>query len=261
MKVKFVSKIAVIMSAFTMVLPSVAMASSTSVYVNGNILEVDQPPLIEQGRTFVPLRAIGEALGCQVEWDNDTRSASFIQGDVKAVITIGEPYIMIGDGVYDEQFPIDAPAIIRGGRTLVPLRAMSECFGYEVDWNGDENAVYIKTGEMDQESVDSADEQTAIDSEVSTLMGTVEAYASILKGATDVIDAVNFESDEFTKVKEDLNTVLDNVLSMDYNQLMTAFSNLKECEKTIVGISAEAGIDDIVADYLEKSNLEELLKM
>jgi len=44
-------------------------ASGISVQINGNPLALDQPPIVQEGRTLVPLRAIFEALGAEVEWD------------------------------------------------------------------------------------------------------------------------------------------------------------------------------------------------
>ena len=66
--------------AFTVVLPAAhpeeADAANISIYVNGKYLSTDQPPVIQDGRTMVPLRAIFEALGATVEWFGDTQTIS-----------------------------------------------------------------------------------------------------------------------------------------------------------------------------------------
>jgi hypothetical protein len=42
-----------------------------TIHVNGKVVPSEQEPFIYQGRTFVPLRTIGEALSKKVEWDNN----------------------------------------------------------------------------------------------------------------------------------------------------------------------------------------------
>ena len=82
--------------ALTMAFASVAMAADEiTVNVNGIKVEMDQQPIIENGRTLVPLRAVAEALGCDVAWDAETKTASFTQGDVIAIVTVGENYIIV----------------------------------------------------------------------------------------------------------------------------------------------------------------------
>ena len=84
----------------TMAFSSIAFADDVvKVNVNGKTIVTDQPPIITNGRTMVPLRAVAEALGCQVEWDNTSKTATFIQDEVTAVVTVGEKYITLGDGV------------------------------------------------------------------------------------------------------------------------------------------------------------------
>ena len=66
--------------AFSVILPAAqpedAAAADIQVFVNGQYLSTDQPPVIQDGRTMVPLRAIFEALGAQVEYFADTRTVS-----------------------------------------------------------------------------------------------------------------------------------------------------------------------------------------
>ena len=130
--------------AMTMVFSTTAFADDAiNVNVNGKAIVTDQPPIISNGRTMVPLRAVAEALGCQVEWDNTSKTATFVQGEVTAVVTVGENYITVGDGVYNSDLPIDTPAVIVNSRTMIPLRALSEGFGYSVEWDSKTKTVNI----------------------------------------------------------------------------------------------------------------------
>ncbi len=234
--------------ALSMALPVGAMAHDIYINVNGVRLQTDQPPIIINNRTLVPLRVVAEALGCNVEWDNDTRSAKFVQGDVTAVITIGESYILVGDGVYNEEFPIDSPAIIRGSRTMIPLRALSECFGYEVKWDSEEMTVDINTKSMETGDTDSAEEQEKI--EVSDNMtGKITAYAGILEGTVQILDAVEYDNENYTAIKENLAEITSNADNMSYDELIAAFTKLKEIDESLADMADDAGVSDIVADY------------
>lgn len=109
------------------------------VKVDGNALSFDQPPIIDGGRTLVPLRAIFTALGAEVDWDGDTKTVT-AQKDGKTVrLTVGSDKIYVAG----TEKTLDVPAQIVGGRTLVPVRAISESFDCNVNWDGGARTVYI----------------------------------------------------------------------------------------------------------------------
>lgn len=99
----------------------------------------DVAPVIKEGRTFVPLRGVLEMLDAFVYWDADKRTAIVKNDDVKIELPIGR----IGVSVNGEIAIIDAPSFIENGRTMVPLRFISETLGYKVDWNGDKREITI----------------------------------------------------------------------------------------------------------------------
>ncbi|MBQ7040112.1 MAG: copper amine oxidase N-terminal domain-containing protein, partial [Clostridia bacterium] len=114
-----------------------AAAEGITVILNGEQLQFDVEPIIINGRTMVPMRAIFEALGCTVAWDGDTQQAIGIKNGNKVVVAIGNTAAYIG-GEFTE---IDQPPVLMNSRTLVPLRFVSEAYGCEVDWNGDTQTV------------------------------------------------------------------------------------------------------------------------
>lgn len=235
--------------ALAMAFSAVAMAADEiTVNVNGVKVEMDQQPVIENGRTLVPLRAVAEALGCTVAWDDNTKTASFTQGDVIAIVTVGENYIIVGDGVYNERMPVDTPAVIVNSRTMIPLRALSEGFGYDVEWDGATRTVNISAKAMDSNDTNSASEQEKAD--VSTnIAGKVDAYAQILKGTVSIIDAVEYTSDEYTELKTELNNIADSISGMSYDELVNALSRLKVIDESLGTVAGEAGVSDVVANY------------
>ena len=88
-----------------------------TVKINGEYLDCDTAPYIKNDRTMVPMRAIFEALGAEVTWDNFARAAIGVKGDLEVKITIGEN-ILYKNG---EKIPLDAPAEITNDRTMVPV--------------------------------------------------------------------------------------------------------------------------------------------
>ena len=100
------------------------------IYVNGERIKFDVEPLIINNRTMVPLRAIFEALGAVVSWDNATSTAKGFLNSTSVEITIGANQ-MRKNG---ETKTLDSPATIISGRTLVPVRAIAESFDCIVNW-------------------------------------------------------------------------------------------------------------------------------
>lgn len=113
------------------------------IYINGQLVESDQPPLIIDNRTFVPIRVIAEDLGAIVNYDNKDRIVTIKRDKTNILLTIGDDIARISSDVETRPAILDAPAFLRNDRTYLPLRSISELFGMEVDWDGGKRAVYI----------------------------------------------------------------------------------------------------------------------
>jgi len=118
---------------------SLPLPEEIMVSVNNVLLTFDQPPVIVDDRTLVPLRAIFEALGAKVDWNAATRTVTAVRGKDKICLEI-DTNILNKNG---KEIEIDVPAKIIGDRTMVPVRAISEALGSNVDWNGAVRTVYI----------------------------------------------------------------------------------------------------------------------
>ena len=102
-----------------------------TVTYDGSPIEFDQPPVIENGRTLVPLRAIFETLGATVEWDGETRSIAARKGGTIIRLTVDSTKATVNG----EQVGLDVPAKVINDRTLVPVRFIADCFGVNVEWD------------------------------------------------------------------------------------------------------------------------------
>jgi spore coat protein U-like protein len=100
---------------------------------------LDAPPLIVNGVTFVPLRFIGEALGAEVEWNDALKVVFLTRGTLRVQLSIGSKLAII-DGRITQL--LEAPRI-QNGRTMVPLRFISEAFGADVTWDQATKAVTV----------------------------------------------------------------------------------------------------------------------
>lgn len=109
------------------------------VFVNDERVYFDVEPMVINNRTMVPLRAIFEALGADVEWDGDTSTAIGEFEGITVEITIGEDYLYRNG----RRKSLDSPAIAVSERILVPVRAIAESFDCDVEWDGENMAVYI----------------------------------------------------------------------------------------------------------------------
>lgn len=105
--------------------------------------EYGQKPVIVNDRTMVPLRAIFETMGAEVEWDDATKTVTATRDDVTISLAIGSDQLYVNG----EAKTIDTPAMIINDRTMVPVRAIAESFGCEVNWNETARRVYIKEAE------------------------------------------------------------------------------------------------------------------
>lgn len=130
--------------------PEIQNTNEISVYVEDRKVVFDQPPIIQNGRTLVPVRLTCEALGINVEWTQQIQEVRLTKGNKEFAMRIGQSRYYTnknGEGIYDY---FDVPPQIINGRTLLPIRAVAEFFGYDVTWNGATSSVVIG-GESDWE--------------------------------------------------------------------------------------------------------------
>lgn len=109
------------------------------VTVNGKATMIDAAPEIVGGRTCVPIRFISESLGAMVAWQATTQGITITLGDHAVGLQISSRSGMVDGSV----IALDAAPYIKNGRTMVPLRMISEAFGAEVLWNAATRTVTI----------------------------------------------------------------------------------------------------------------------
>ncbi len=113
------------------------------IYVDGvrkNIDDSGTVPIIINGRTMIPVRAVIESMGGTVGWDGSTRTVSCTIGDKTLYLRIGNSRVW--DAIGNAGI-LDSVPVIRNGRTLLPIRYVVEYFGGTVGWDGGTQTVTI----------------------------------------------------------------------------------------------------------------------
>ena len=122
---------------------STALAEENiTVMLNGQAMDFDVAPIIQNDRVLVPMRAIFEELHCSVDY-TDIDGRQIITAKLNENNSIG---LVIGSDemqIHNQKIKLDTAPIIVNDRTLVPLRAVSEAFDYDVNWDGDTKTVTI----------------------------------------------------------------------------------------------------------------------
>ena len=104
------------------------IGSSDFVINDKVVTKEDSAPYVANDRTYVPFRALGEALGAEVVWDNDARTVTYTLGNTEVVMTIGETTYTVNG----EEKTMDVAPVITGDRTYVPVRFVGEALGFKV---------------------------------------------------------------------------------------------------------------------------------
>lgn len=114
----------------------------SSYQVNGEKVDMDTAPCIVDGRTFVPVRYVAQALGLQaadILWeDREQRVTLKTAGNIVQLKT-GEKAIY-RNGI---KVSMDAASYIKDGRTMVPMRALTEAFGAKITWDAATSSISI----------------------------------------------------------------------------------------------------------------------
>jgi len=107
---------------------------------NGIEFPLDAPPIVNEGRVMIPLRAIADIFGAEIEWVSEQKKVIITLRLEKIVLTVGERNANVnGKYVF-----LDAPPVIHNERIMVPLRFISETFRAEVSWVAETKTVIIK---------------------------------------------------------------------------------------------------------------------
>lgn len=212
--------------------------------LNGTRINFDQPPVMQGGRVLVPLRGIFENLGADVIYSPATRTIK-ATGDGQTVeLTLGQREAYVNG----KQIYLDVPADTIGGRTMVPLRFVSEAMGADVKWRSASRTVAISRDKMSSNTVSQSpdqpkDNETATRPVINNLIHS--AGGSLSTGDTLTVTMLG---DPKSKASFSILGAINNVSMTEvspgrYEGRLRITPGLEVNEGTLVG-------------YLKKNNLE-----
>lgn len=117
----------------------VQVIQQVSVLLNGKKLQFDVQPLVENGRTLVPLRKIAEALGCNIKWNAANKTILLVKGNTQVYLQVNSTVAKVNG----KTKKLDVPPRITQGRTLLPLRFLAEALGLKVGYDKTSQTITI----------------------------------------------------------------------------------------------------------------------
>ncbi len=133
--------------SFSFNISAASAASDVGISIDGERVAFTNnsgsPFIDSKSRTLVPLRVAMETYGCKVYWDNENRNAIVYKDGITVVCPIDKNYIEVNG----ERVEIDTAAVIKDGRTYLPIRSVLEAVGATVGWENASRTVLVTRGE------------------------------------------------------------------------------------------------------------------
>lgn len=127
---------------FLVIIGTAQVASpQIKVAVNSNLLDLDVPPQVQNGRVLVPLRGVFEQLGAEVVWMSVVKEVRIAAGGKIIRLPLNSTVAYM-NGL---QLPVEVPAQIMKGRVMVPLCFIADALGVTVGWFPDQHLVRIES--------------------------------------------------------------------------------------------------------------------
>ncbi|MGL5439820.1 MAG: copper amine oxidase N-terminal domain-containing protein [Filifactoraceae bacterium] len=129
--------ISIAMLGIMLLSPSTILAQNkdnVTVYVDGVKLTTksgDPYPMIVNNRTLMPFTAFLEAIGCQISWDEATKTATATKDGTSIVVSINNNVAFVNG----EAKNLDVPPQIIKNRTMIPISFVANELGYSVTWD------------------------------------------------------------------------------------------------------------------------------
>ncbi len=149
----YLKKFTVLLSAFVLVFGIGASAKtleftmgSNTMYESADNIEahsLENAPYTKNDRTMVPVRIISERFGADVGWDGEKNEVSITKGDKSIILTLGSDIAVVNG----EEIKLDVSPEEFNGRTMVPLRFISETLEMDVKYIASTQQVIISNDE------------------------------------------------------------------------------------------------------------------
>lgn len=124
-----------------LLLPGMARADSVGIQLDGRPLVSDTAPVMEEGKTLVPLRALLGPLGAEFDWEPETQTVTASLDGYHIEATVNSHSALVNG----EVVTLDVPVRLIAGRTMLPLRFFAEGLGLTVEWDPESRTAFVWT--------------------------------------------------------------------------------------------------------------------
>ena len=121
--------------------PIEALFAETDVIIvaNGKVVELERQPVAIGGRVLAPASTVFQSVGASVYDDSENSLVEITLNDIKVTVQAGNSNVRVND----EEVITDIPPIILEGTFMIPVRFAAEALKLEIEWDGDQRAVYV----------------------------------------------------------------------------------------------------------------------
>ncbi|MCR2807577.1 copper amine oxidase N-terminal domain-containing protein [Paenibacillus soyae] len=121
--------------------PESKIEYAASIVWDNELLQLQNEPFIKNGYTLVPFRELLTKLGAKISWDPVARKVTASKNSTTIELTIDSDTTLING----KEQKLEAPAILKDGRTYIPARLVLETFGLHVGWNKESRLVLVSS--------------------------------------------------------------------------------------------------------------------
>ena len=157
------------------------------IYYKDKIVPADTSPVIEDGRTLVPISSIAKSMNATVSWNSSTKTATIVKDSIKIEMVLGTKDVSISKEGQKTQLVLDVAAKSINGRTMVPVRAISEIFGSKVVWDKETSSILIdstspkKTETTSPKNTDTVSPKDGSNLE-KTILNSIKGHRTLYRG-------------------------------------------------------------------------------
>lgn len=239
---------------------------SNTINIGSRSVTIDTAPVIIDGRTLIPVRGVSEAMGGNVDWNNDTKTVTITLGSNKVEMTIDSKTAYFNNKAQT----LDVAPVVLNGRTMLPARFIAESFGFNVNWDNDTKTISITPRQETTTEITTVEESTETttvektESDSKSLVvyfsktGTTERIANEIKDITGS-DIVKIET--VNPYPEDYNETVEIAQKEKTEkarpEIKTTVDNLDEYDTIYIGYPIWWGTMPMAMfTFIENNNLD-----
>ncbi len=226
-----------------------------TVLVDGKPVAFDVAPMMKEDRVFIPLRAVGEALGAYVEWDEETQRVGIGKRGTLQYLTLGDNKASVIHDSEKKEVTLDVAPFTVNDRTLVPVRYIAEGFDAKVDWDNDTNTVLITSNNPIVMTINGAEVTEGIYNFFLVSSESVEDQLLSIFGFNKFVEETGI-----TVTEKDIWNAANVAGEEEYNNLRQNFLLMGMTASEFDFFTRSMASGNVVYEHAEKDTTEEEIK-